>query len=422
MTCSYILIVLIAARLWRTSRKSRAHTCVCALGVPAFTRIIMVVAALFVCAPAMAPLGPPGAVYVCVDDCHSANGHDNAHNGLCNDGGPGSEYHGWVNCPIGHDCTDCGVRWLYPSPPPAAPAPSPMPAPPGVLCTNTCPPGGGLWPGSAGVSYISNGQCEDNGPGSSLTDNCPLGTDCADCGPRFVAPPPSPPPPSPMRPPPSPSLPPYVCSNTCGWSDDNGKFYKMAHNGQCNDGGPGAEFSQCAIGTDCADCYFRFESGLVGLYGDQNPMNCVGGQYNKCPQAGTKLKPLGSISTTGSGRTSDSSSSTVTSGSSTSGTSSSPPSTTSTLCYNDCTVPTQEIRSARTVLTSPGTVPCALRIILASYPQFCIISHLVHSDFNSTVLMPLPPPLFFLSSYSSCADRWPWFRIYDGLPLWPRLQ
>lgn len=130
-------------------------------GAP-FTRF-MRLAALFVCAAETAPSGPPGAVSICVDDCHSPNGHTNANNGLCNDGGAGAEYSGWVNCPIGHDCTDCGVRWLYPSPPPAAPAPSPTPTPPGVLCTNTCPPSqGGLWPGSPGVSYISNGMhCQD---------------------------------------------------------------------------------------------------------------------------------------------------------------------------------------------------------------------------------------------------------------------
>jgi len=35
-----------------------------------------------------------------------------------------------------------------------------------------------------------------------------------------------------------------VCTNTCYWARD----------GECDDGGPGAEWEECAYGTDCADC------------------------------------------------------------------------------------------------------------------------------------------------------------------------
>jgi hypothetical protein len=35
-----------------------------------------------------------------------------------------------------------------------------------------------------------------------------------------------------------------ICTNTCINRSD----------GDCDDGGPGAEFSYCDIGTDCADC------------------------------------------------------------------------------------------------------------------------------------------------------------------------
>ena len=31
-----------------------------------------------------------------------------ASNGICQDGGPGAEYHS--QCPLGHDCADCGTR------------------------------------------------------------------------------------------------------------------------------------------------------------------------------------------------------------------------------------------------------------------------------------------------------------------------
>jgi len=37
------------------------------------------------------------------------------------------------------------------------------------------------------------------------------------------------------------------CSNTCSSANDN----------ECDDGGPGAEYSVCALGTDCADCGAR---------------------------------------------------------------------------------------------------------------------------------------------------------------------
>ena len=35
-----------------------------------------------------------------------------------------------------------------------------------------------------------------------------------------------------------------TCAETC----------TVASNGVCNDGGPGSEFSQCSLGTDCIDC------------------------------------------------------------------------------------------------------------------------------------------------------------------------
>jgi hypothetical protein len=35
-----------------------------------------------------------------------------------------------------------------------------------------------------------------------------------------------------------------LCSNTCGSAFDD----------ECDDGGPGADFDVCSLGTDCADC------------------------------------------------------------------------------------------------------------------------------------------------------------------------
>ena len=68
-------------------------------------------------------------------------------------------------------------------------------------------------------------------------------------------PPPSPSPPEPSPPPPPPPSPSppapvthgYSCTNTCMYSVDD----------DCDDGGPGASYTLCTIGTDCVDCGSR---------------------------------------------------------------------------------------------------------------------------------------------------------------------
>ena len=83
----------------------------------------------------------------------------------------------------------------------------------------------------------------------------PAGWSCEVAGappPAPVSPPPLPPlPPTPLAP--SPLLPPlpmasYACSNVCGSNAD------WVSDGVCDDGGAGAEFTVCTVGTDCADC------------------------------------------------------------------------------------------------------------------------------------------------------------------------
>jgi len=134
---------------------------------------------------------------------------------------------------------------LPPSPSPDPSMPPPPPEAPGVTggasgrstCTNTC-------------DYSGDGDCDDGGPGSEFT-SCVLGSDCADCGGDATnAPRPLPPPPS------SPPSPPgqgistpadtgrSTCTNTCNYHFD----------GDCDDGGPGSEYTSCDFGTDCADC------------------------------------------------------------------------------------------------------------------------------------------------------------------------
>ena len=85
----------------------------------------------------------------------------------------------------------------WPSPPPL-PKPPPS-SPPPLTCYNSC-----SHPG-----WVSDGVCDDGGEGSEFS-LCPLGTDCSDCGSRFLqSPPPTPPAsPPPSLPPPPPPLPP----------------------------------------------------------------------------------------------------------------------------------------------------------------------------------------------------------------------
>ena len=74
-------------------------------------------------APPPSPPPPPRPPLTCNDGCPDSGW---VRDGVCDDGGPGSEY---SICPRGTDCTDCGDARYNPSPPPAPP-PSPPPLPP----------------------------------------------------------------------------------------------------------------------------------------------------------------------------------------------------------------------------------------------------------------------------------------------------
>lgn len=91
-------------------------------------------------------------------------------------------------------------------------------------------------------NYSSDGDCDDGGPGSEY-GICALGYDCIDCGPRASGST-SPPPPSPSPPPPGGVAGAGTCGEQCNYSSD----------GDCDDGGPGAEYSICPMGYDCFDC------------------------------------------------------------------------------------------------------------------------------------------------------------------------
>ena len=68
--------------------------------------------------PSMPPPSPPPPPLICSNHCAEQGW---ANDGVCDDGGPGSEYAG---CEFGYDCEDCSVR-LAPSPPPSLPPPPP---------------------------------------------------------------------------------------------------------------------------------------------------------------------------------------------------------------------------------------------------------------------------------------------------------
>jgi len=100
-------------------------------------------------------------------------------------------------------------------------------------------------------------DCDDGGPSAEFS-SCDYGTDCRDCGPRRELPPPpyigepQPPPlpPLPPPPPPSPHPPPPITSGEVLCWDS----CEASRDGRCDDGGPDADTSLCAIGTDCGDC------------------------------------------------------------------------------------------------------------------------------------------------------------------------
>jgi hypothetical protein len=116
--------------------------------------------------------------------------------------------------------------------PPEGMSPDEVPTPGGGE-PNTNPPGTGC---SNECAYAGDGACDDGGPGAAF-DVCPLGSDCDDCGARDGETPPP-------GEEPSPNPPSASCSNECAFAGD----------GACDDGGPGAAFDLCPLGTDCDDC------------------------------------------------------------------------------------------------------------------------------------------------------------------------
>ena len=112
-------------------------------------------------------------------------------------------------------------------------------------CTNVC---------TGAPQYAVDDECDDGGPGAGY-DLCEYGSDCLDCGgPRcgnsslstsydYEGAPPFPP---------SPSMPPVPPGCSCNSSCVGNPEY--SGDGVCDDGGPGADYNECAYATDCLDC------------------------------------------------------------------------------------------------------------------------------------------------------------------------
>ena len=113
-------------------------------------------------------------------------------------------------------------------------------------CTNTC-------------EYAYDGECDDGGDGADY-DVCPLGTDCADCGSRG------------SDPDEESETSDSLCSNSC----------RYAFDGECDDGGSGAAYDVCALGTDCGDCGTRSGSSSGGSSSSSGSTGSSGGTYQRC--------------------------------------------------------------------------------------------------------------------------------------------
>eukprot|EP00964_Phaeocystis_antarctica_P001233 scaffold654_cov34-Phaeocystis_antarctica.AAC.1 len=93
-----------------------------------------------------------------------------------------------------------------------------------MLCTDDCLPDSR----GPGGPYANNTFCQDGADEEGVTGyTCAFGTDCTDCGPRYMMPPSSPPPPPPSSPPPSPPSPP-PCDVVAGFYNDASSGYRYA--------------------------------------------------------------------------------------------------------------------------------------------------------------------------------------------------
>lgn len=94
------------------ARLANATTASAFLTTSSYTATVITIARV----PTAAYPPPPPLAGRCLETCTLSVHY--ASDGVCDDGGPGAEFSG---CSLGMDCTDCGVRVIFSSPPQADP-------------------------------------------------------------------------------------------------------------------------------------------------------------------------------------------------------------------------------------------------------------------------------------------------------------
>jgi len=176
--------------------------------------------------PQPAPVVSPG----CSDTCKYPR------DGLCDDGGVGSQY---SDCDPGTDCTDCGVR-ATPEQEMASVFASAVPSPAPT----------GTDDGTADTLPVPTYTIMELDPSPSPGPVAPIVPSPTPTPMPYMAGVPTPTPvPTPA------AATPYICSNTCMYPSDN----------LCDDGGAASAYNICATGTDCADCGMRYTAAYTPL-------------------------------------------------------------------------------------------------------------------------------------------------------------
>ena len=146
--------------------------------------------------------------------------------GFCSDGGPGAEH---TNCALGADCVDCGPR----------------------DCADTIGPTTITFSSGASAWCTQlTGNCQHSSLGATIRAQCPVS--CASVT-GCTAPPGVGGPAADVCVTNPAGIPGYS-NSWCGYQNNAGAWISSLSDGYCDDGGPGAEYTDCYVGFDCADC------------------------------------------------------------------------------------------------------------------------------------------------------------------------
>jgi hypothetical protein len=74
-----------------------------------------------------------------------------------------------------------------------------------------------------------------------------------------------------------------LCDDTCNYSGD----------GDCDDGGPNADFQACNFGSDCSDCGSRYDNDGDGYYDDEGTIPLDSSLVMDCDDGDSTVYPGG---------------------------------------------------------------------------------------------------------------------------------